>query len=411
MISGLFYEEIGVDEASAVKMASIYFDQVYVLTPVSLIKGDEPIIGNEEVQKQLHRQFRDILGPKLTNIELENSPRTVSTLNFQVTARDLIDSGVITIVNPFDEMKSLNLKEEFANIIKEAAKDKVPETTGISRCENIQGAIFNKAIDFQPSTYLIDEPECHLAESFEYESGFFGHPSHDWHSIVSNPRARRESLGNRDLLYKIPEQTLHKILVKSALLVSKKQKAFPISSNEYADDRLWKSTTESLQSIGKEELKELQHKLKESRSIQSYLILKEIIVQNLPDFSELPFTEILVARIKYQDELKALRSFLYKLATTIESETDIERLPHVISDIVSREVNPAITDLERKIKAAKQKIPHRMLDRVAMTTTSSLAATVIANLPIYYSPLFSAAILGAVASSEAYREILDITDL
>lgn len=403
MLKGLFYEEVGYDEASAIKAASIYFDQVFVLTPVSLMNVNDPVVDEKEVQRQLYEQFKEVLGPKLTDLEIEMNSSTISTLRFQENARDLINNGVISIVNPFDEMKSLNLRSEFADVINESIKDETAVVTkhhdnkGMMCGMPVRGAIFSEPGGFNGDLYLLDEPEISLSQS--------------WQANVAERIKRngaRSSNQNRNLLFKIPRHTLRKILIKSALLVSKKQNAFPVSTNEYADDRLWKDATRSLNALSKEEYQELKYKLSESRSIRSFFILKETIAQNLPDFSGVSFSDIIEVRVKFNDELVALRNYLYKLASTIENEVDVEKLPYIIEDIVKREVNPAINDLERKIKAAKRKTPFRMLDKVALTSTSSLAATAVANIPIYYSPLFAAIILAAVATSETYREIVDM---
>ena len=102
------------------KVAAIYFDDVYVLTPISLVRDEKLLEYYEGMVQMLVSNYRDSLGLEAVPKEVleQNQNFVEATLEFQQQAEPLIDEGIVKLVNPFDEMRNVGLEKEFRKIIK-----------------------------------------------------------------------------------------------------------------------------------------------------------------------------------------------------------------------------------------------------------------------------------------------------
>jgi hypothetical protein len=121
-VPALFYQAITSSQLEAIKIASIYFDEVFVVTPISLIRQAEFESYYLKLKEKLVTDFGNDLWIDKVDKRTTSDSNTSTALKFQMEATPLIDSGVIKIVNPFDEINSVNLSDEFTKIIEYRAK-------------------------------------------------------------------------------------------------------------------------------------------------------------------------------------------------------------------------------------------------------------------------------------------------
>ncbi len=107
----------------------------------------------------------------------------------------------------------------------------------------------------------------------------------------------------------------------------------------------------------------------EGRSNVAARLSQEIVRRQLPSFEDIPFEEILEVRRKRKDELQAYRGALRELATQIDSTQDAAKLNLQIHDLVTKNVDPAVTKLRRALSASRTSLAARLL-----TTGQSIAS-------------------------------------
>jgi hypothetical protein len=103
----------------------------------------------------------------------------------------------------------------------------------------------------------------------------------------------------------------------------------------------------------------------------------------------LPIDEILGFRLKHEGELDAFRSAVSELATTIDITKSVREVQRQAQDIVRSKVNPAVRELNAKIKIARldalQKIGKSWQSLASLTFSSTIAA--LAGAPLDVSAL------------------------
>jgi hypothetical protein len=359
-LSSIFYPFATPSQIDSIKIASIYFDDVYLLTPISLVQKSE--------FKQRYQELVDKPKDYPDNLLLRsggNTPLTETAidviLNLQKEASPLIEAGIIKVVNPFDEIRDVGLDNEFRSIME----------------------------------YRADQAEKREKEDRQLTSqrGAIAVARHVHH-------CSSQSRG----LFKVEEQTLKSIMYDAAILVSKKFDAIPVTGSD-------KFGTEFKFQMMKHEQLPMSKLIKFSagRVRSGYDIMSEAILANVPYFENISFKDILNLRQHCESELQAFRIETRKLATDITfKNSDVEKGKEIL-DIVSKEITPIICELERKIKLSRKKWAKRLIDKsTSVETLASLVSTLFAGLPLHYGLLIAAGVAGVQASLETYFDTEDV---
>ncbi len=368
-LSALFYPYPTRNQIEAIKVASIYFDEVYVMSPISVIKEREFSDYYEHLSDDLIKNFGEDLGLGYAKPGALQHESVLASIDLLKKAEPVIDEGIVKIINPFDEMKSKTHSEDFEKIIKFRAR------------------------------------EAHLSK-FPPEMPNFG--------IVSSYRIRRDPRVETIELLEARTNAIKSIMYDAALLLSLNSKTIPITDTPFYDYQFALQATEGrfessvdpfIEQIRIRRLSDKLGRHKKHRELQGYEISREAILSNVPCFERASFKDIVHLRNHCSDELSAFRIQMKKLATLI-SEGEIEKeIGAKISDIVSKEVTPVLNELEKKLKLSKSKWAKRILDRTtSIKTLATLASTIYVGMPLELSIIAALGISGLQAGAESFFE-------
>ncbi|MGA2402419.1 MAG: hypothetical protein ABSG91_12065 [Syntrophobacteraceae bacterium] len=194
-------------------------------------------------------------------------------------------------------------------------------------------------------------------------------------------------------------------MIDAAVMLSKRYNAIPITNGRSADTdfSLQVSARYFPNSVRSELL--YNQNLKSMREVQGYQIVRHSILDNVPSFDNISFEDILDIREHCSDELNAFRIEVKRLATSITCGDSKEQIVSVIQDIVSKEVNPVVSQIERKVRLSNKKWAKRLIDKVSsINTIATLATTIFVGIPLHYGILAAATVVGIQASLDTYFE-------
>jgi hypothetical protein len=351
-LSGTFYPFLTRDQIGAIKVASIYFDDVYLLTPISVVKEKEFKEHYQQLSDRISTKYPKLIVGPATDLALQDES-VRATVDFQKQAKPLIDAGVIKIVNPFDEMKNVGLEREFQRIIEYRANQS------------------KEADHNQHRVYIIQ-------------------------SLDDSDLSASELLMARD-------KALKNIMYDSAILVSKKLNAIPLTGNDTFDREFQR------QIVKKEEHATWLSRYETEREQISYDIMAHSIFDNVPAFEHISFKDILNLRRHCENELLAFRKETRKLATFVSDGANDKTRTKKILDIVAKDVSPIVIEIERKVQLSRARWAKNLIEKSAsIPTLASLTTTLLFGLPLQYGLLFAAGFAGVQASFETYFEVKDI---
>lgn len=371
--SCIFYPFVTKSEIEAIKFASLYFDEIFVLTPISVItKKEFKKYYDSEMSEIFRKNLVTKLRLKLTNRESLKHESVKANMLFQKIAEPLIKEKVIHIVNPFDEMKNQGMENEFQSIIDYRAREFKPSKT-------LQRPMMKAVI-------ACDERDMEV-DDFTY----------------------------CNQLYEARNEAVQVIMFDSATLISKTYNSIPLTSSSFYNDQFCTQIQDSGYRSKQYLPKPLFNKMcplkefEKNRTLDAFKIASYSILENVPHFEDATFEDILKLRSHCAQELNAFRIEARKLASSItEGEPDIHRTKEII-DIVSKEVTPILNQMERKLKLTKQNWTSRLVNKISsLQSVATLVTTVFVGFPLYYGFLIATGIAGAQATLETIHDEKDI---
>jgi hypothetical protein len=373
--SALFYPFAAKRQAVGLKVASLYFDKVYVLSPISVVENSEFLEYYEELSKRFLEDYREDLNLELAGPEALQHESVAATIQFQEEARPLIEEGVVEVVNPFDRLKSLSLEDEFSKIIAYRAKEareRSPEMQ-LGRGEYLETAVFIK------------------------------------------PRSLRipsATLMTRGLL-RARTNAIRSIMYDAALLLSSRINTIPVTADSdydrsFAMQALYGHTPQRTEQFYRgfyDEWDERLYREKQNREHTGLQLARESIVENLPSFEQASFKEILKVRRHCCEELAAFRAHMRSLAIRINESAVDEPSAKDVVRLVSKEITPVVLEMERRLRQSKAQWVKRLLDKLtSVQTLATFASTVFVGMPLHFSLIVAGGIAGLQAGADAKSE-------
>ncbi len=373
------------------KTAAFYFDEIFVLTPISVIGADElkrrlpappdpALLVGPQLQ---HPKISDLLEPDLEVIRLQQY--------FQL----LIQEGVVKIVNPFDELRSLNLDAEFRSIIKANTEALTIRAGSLMDRAAADSSTLSRATDELTRAVARGSGPWEEAEEGSHREHVASYAA--MFSMPVRSFARRPESGVRGevcKLYRLRADVVRRVMYDSATLLAGRLSAIPLASSRVDEISYFgqmAAGTRMTSALSRRMPSTLEHAGK------SYRVAQKAISASCPDLSSLTAYDILRLRQCCKEELQDFRVEIAKLAAAVSGPGD-EISDTLIDDIVSREVVPSISHLARRLKALKEELPWRLLDRFSsLPSIASLAVTYVMGLP----PYAGLALAAGIASTSA----------
>ena len=392
--SALFYPFATKRQIAGLKMAALYFDEVYVLSPISVIEQDEFKEHYADLPTRLVDEFGEDLDMRVASPEILIDESVGMAVQFQHDAKPLIKEGVVKIVNPFDELKSLSLAREFKQII----------ATRALQTRN-----------------LLEE------EEYEYRPAGGGMCAAA--SVVSRQH-HRNRLSVKGLLT-ARSDAIKAVMYDSALLLAKRLGTVPVTAlpeddHSFARHILPPDPKSPYEMLILEEFRrrglepkpeEILARLRQhlsgeiplAREHTAFKIARSAITDCAPAFEEASISDIIRLRNHCSNELDAFRIEMRRFATKISEEASSCDQVRAISDLVSRDVTPIVAELQRKIKLANQQWAKDLLDKMtSLQTLATLASTVFVGLPISEALLVATGLAGLQAGVGGYLKKSEI---
>lgn len=377
MISGTFFPLFTLEQINYLKIASLYFDRIFLLTPISIVSEVDFKDQYRFLAEKLLQEFGDILGLEPANGEILKSESFVATVDLYKQAKVLIEADVIQMVNPFDIIKNAGLTNEFRAIIEYRARQ--AESRKKRSAERMGRSEITRKLE------LLDLMELTAL------------------TATTGKKMNREMLFGSGLL-QARTDTLRSIMYDSAVLVSRKNNSIPITG----DDRYNHEFINHITEIMADSIEQLE-RFRFRREQDGYKIMSQSIVENVPAFERASFNDILHLRQHCSDELMAFRQEVKKLATSLSEGVSDDEKAKEIQAIVSKEINPIIVELERKVRLSRRKWAQKLIEKTtSVQTVASLASTVFIGLPLQYGLLAAATLAGVQTGLEVYFDIQEI---
>jgi len=387
-LSALFYPFVTSHQLEVVKLACVYFDEVVVLNPISIVEDAEFQERYAKATDRLMDELGETLGLRYATAETMQHECVPATVAFYKNAKPLIDAGVIRVVNPFDQFQSMGLGEALRALVRHRSSQwsedglaHWPSLMPITSCERMA-----------------------TLEDMAY-----------WHE----QRGKRalEARGN----------AITSIMFDCAALLTVATGALPLTGTRCCDGQFTDQATGGIERDTRDVprsdrsgenrvdfLKDLVNRehlkgVHETRFGQGFQVTKQTIIEEVPAFQRIPFADILHLREHCADELAAFRLQMTALATSLSQGPIDNDCLQEMRDMVHREISPALHQLQRKLALSRAKWAKRLSDKAtSVKTLATLASTVFVGIPIHYGLLIAAGIIGIQAALEGYIEQREI---
>ena len=315
----------------------------------------------------------------------------------------MIKAGIITVINPFDEMKKHGFEKEFQKLIGYRAREIKQLLTKEKRPKCSRPQIRYNSVGEPVITHRSILNNYELFGRKDKASIYMDERTGFKQKIIGSQEARSEAVNS--------------IMYDSAVLLSKRYGAVPLAANK-VHDLEFSTQVKTGDYLLLDDLflsnDRLQEKLEEVSSQPAnggFRIARKAMVEYLPTFENIAFHDILKIRKNSSDELEAFRVYTEELAKTIISDDSKEQIR--IDEIVTCKIIPALKELERKVNFSKQEYPRRILKKSMQTIAASSAvgtfmSTQFKGIPLYNGLLVVLVIAlgtaGALALIETFFE-------
>jgi hypothetical protein len=390
-LSATFFPFFIKDQIDALKVASIYFDEIYVLTPITLVSQKKMIKLHESASYPLTK-YKKEFDLREADKSVLNSESLKTSVAFQEQAKSLIDAGIIHVVNPFDTLSGGGLQSEFGKLIelrarqlRDAADRTLHKQTRAKHAELLAGNVY---VRHPP-------PRAKRAEMLA-GNAYVGLPPR--YVEPPPPEFYGTGLSHRGLSI-ARNSALRSVMYDAAILVSSKFSSIPLTMDNTSNREFIYQVAKGEPGLNKKEL----HRFERERI--GLDITSEAIAENVPAFERIRFEDIIELRRHCEDELKSFRDVVRNLAVSISRSKITPDESIAISDIVLTDINPIVAQLERKIKLSKKQWAK---DLLATSVRNLSIATFVSNffigIPLTFGLLIAAGEAGVETGIKAHLD-------
>ncbi len=135
----------------------------------------------------------------------------------------------------------------------------------------------------------------------------------------------------------------------------------------------------------------------------------EAIKVNVPDVSKFSFEDVLEMRQELQDELLGFRQDMADIHEELLDRYDPLYIAASAQDFVDRKINPALEDLDRKIRSTRSGVLKKLFDELRDPRAyTPLIATLFDKVPLHIATMAS---LGFVGISTAWDYVRNMDEI
>ena len=379
---------------ASLKAASVYFDRVFVLDPITVIE-DWDSTCNQARRQEIIAEFGDTLPLSSVGLRIEGEQVLENSLAIYENCKVLSEAGIVTMMNPFDEFRSRGLYDHLRNLLRPCRREEAGVEVSLAFDDDSRRDKIREAVDLSRWLYQAGQEETGLMYA---NAGVFS--------------CQGES--DRQMIYPISKTGLHTIMNETAKLISVSRNAIPVALGQEAAE-----LATSFQDIPWDLIRDrafnghLNYEdLANIRRIHNGLkITIKSLASELPSFEELHVEEILEFRLKYPDCLQQFRNKMMELATKVKALRNTPEYEQEILDVVHGTVTPAVENLRRSLRQLPRKFVNRIFSDVSSVAgLATFMASVHIGLPISKALLVSASVIGSKAAIATFLERQEILD-
>jgi hypothetical protein len=399
LFSGIYYPYATEEQKQIIKIAAIYFDKIYIMSPITIVDKFSTL---DKYRKSISLVKKYIEPSQIKEISKVRDRETIEILKFQDETKLLQDEGVVEFINPFKDPDTLQLQQIFDDLedslfqefLMQTLEEKATASHGTALAADIWANISShKMSDHQLYEFRRDFILATLVHHTAIASitlnatPFTNIP--DFHDLL---RHKIQTIFAQEALVKKP---LHQ---DSFLGVPIKIDGSRIIGVVHVD-RPQNYTRQK---------KALRY-YKQNNKIKANFLAIETIKQNLPNFELESYEDILVLREKLKDQLEQFRTMMAKIAADIQSLPWDDDFQADLNRVIDRDINPVLLDLQKKLQSSTDRFILRVLKNVKSTKSIiSFIATLFAGLPLPYAAAISAGVIGLDAAFNVYFENKEI---
>lgn len=363
---------------SQLKKALIYFDHVFTVVPETTFSGDNWVHGFQGY-----------------------GARSVRIENFLKETFPLREAGILTCVNPTENVYSRDSKTHFYSLGE--ALVNLQQIEDIEKCTaelmftSIVADISNDGfrslvnkLGMEPIPVFTGQLEINwflmLARAGHHRD-MWDHPNPD-HSHGGFSAMVSPELGAA-------------VLLNHALMTSIRYGAFP-TANNVVFDQLLKYKLKHVLDVPA--LAELLQNTRKGFSWDRELLASDVLEIALPKLELETFEDVLIFREKMNDELQAFKSHLNQAAFQLQT-LPVSEVPTAVNQIVENNILPALNDLKKSLKTSNDKFILRVVKGLrSAEATIPLIGSIFVGLPLWLGIALSAGAAVSEAAVETYFE-------